>query len=406
MKLRYVANIRVSNVDKKSTASDALVKLCNYTDVYYNERILGELEFMSATATADQRTAFALKPEDVVLTKDSETAEDIGVSALVTEAVPDLVCGYHLAVVRARSSVAYGPYIRWVLASDGARQSMSMAATGVTRFGLRSDAIADLEIPIWPVADQRAIADYLDRETARIDALIAAKRQMLALAEERFQALVMQHMFGNAEHRLLPLKRLVSCLSGFAFASDGFRSEPTQACRLLRGVNVTPGRLRWDDIVYWPSQAMTARIRAYSLRAGDLVIGMDRTWIGGGARVALVRSGDLPCLLVQRVACLRARGDIDYIRHALGSTAFRDYFAPITTGVSVPHISEEQVMAFGLPERTLEQQRSIAEALNAEEQRVADLRDVLDAQGRLLRERRQALITTAVTGNFPIAAPA
>jgi type I restriction enzyme, S subunit len=138
-RLKHVADIRVSSVDKKTTAGDPEVRLCNYTDVYYNERITGALAFMAATATEDQRATFRLKQGDVVLTKDSETADDIGVSALVAEDVPDLVCGYHLAVVRARTGRTVGRYLRWVIASTVARQQMSAAATGVTRFGLRAE---------------------------------------------------------------------------------------------------------------------------------------------------------------------------------------------------------------------------------------------------------------------------
>lgn len=183
--LKHVADIRVSNVDKKSTNADLPVQLCNYTDVYYNERITASLQFMSATATTDQHRVFGLKKGDVLLTKDSETADDIGVSAVVMDDVPNLVCGYHLAVIRPKDGRARGDFLRWALASTSSRQRMSAAATGVTRFGLRSDAIADLPIPVPSIVTQHAIADYLDRETARIDALIAAKRRMAELLEER-----------------------------------------------------------------------------------------------------------------------------------------------------------------------------------------------------------------------------
>jgi type I restriction enzyme, S subunit len=107
-------------------------------------------------------------------------------------------------------------------------------------------------------------------------------------------------------------------------------------------------------------------------------------------------------LLVQRVARIRPTGgaDNDYLRHALGSQAFRDYFAPITTGVSVPHISEEQIMAFRLAAYSNQRQRAVAAALNREVRRVAEIRGVLSAQASLLVERRQALVTAAVTGEI------
>src|SRR4051812_31824421 len=99
-RLKHIATVRISNVDKKSIEGDTPVRLCNYTDVYYRDRITRNSEFMRATATPDQRTTFALRRGDVLLTKDSETADDIGVSSYVADDLPDVLCGYHLALIR------------------------------------------------------------------------------------------------------------------------------------------------------------------------------------------------------------------------------------------------------------------------------------------------------------------
>lgn len=98
--LKRVATIRVSNVDKKVVEGDQPVRLCNYTDVYHRAVISPEQDFMPATATREQISTFRLQPGDVIITKDSETAEDIGVPAFVKAGAPDLMCGYHLAIIR------------------------------------------------------------------------------------------------------------------------------------------------------------------------------------------------------------------------------------------------------------------------------------------------------------------
>jgi type I restriction enzyme S subunit len=103
-RLRHLTDIAISNVDKKSVDGEVPVGLCNYTDVYYNYRITGAVEFMAATATREQLRRFSLRAGDILLTKDSETAEDIAVVALVPNDLPGVVCGYHLAVVRAKQS--------------------------------------------------------------------------------------------------------------------------------------------------------------------------------------------------------------------------------------------------------------------------------------------------------------
>ena len=102
-RLRRVADMRVSNVDKHVREGELPVRLCNYVDVYKNDRITQETTFMRATASVDEIERFRLEPGDILITKDSETWDDIGVPALVTESADDLICGYHLALLRPSS---------------------------------------------------------------------------------------------------------------------------------------------------------------------------------------------------------------------------------------------------------------------------------------------------------------
>jgi hypothetical protein len=65
--LRHLAEVRVSNVDKKSVDGETSVRLCNYTDVYYGDRITADMNFMPATATRQQIQAFGLKAGDSLI---------------------------------------------------------------------------------------------------------------------------------------------------------------------------------------------------------------------------------------------------------------------------------------------------------------------------------------------------
>jgi len=188
-RLKHLASIAVSNVDKKTVSDERSVRLCNYTDVYYNERITAELPFMEATASTDQIASFGLRAGDVLLTKDSETPDDIAVPAYVVADLPDVVCGYHLALLRPSQEVD-GRYLFWALSSRSSREQFSASANGITRFGLRYDSFGEVLVPLPPIATQRAIADYLDQETARIDALVEKKQRMKELLQERQQTLI------------------------------------------------------------------------------------------------------------------------------------------------------------------------------------------------------------------------
>ena len=93
-KLKDIADVRVSNVDKKTSNAETPVKLCNYMDVYLNDYVTKSIEFMAASASKSEIERFHLQAGDVIITKDSETPDDIGVPAVVTDSIDGLVCGY------------------------------------------------------------------------------------------------------------------------------------------------------------------------------------------------------------------------------------------------------------------------------------------------------------------------
>src|SRR5699024_2603785 len=98
--IRRTVKMITSNVDKHSTPLEDKVKLCNYVDVYKNDFITDTLDFMEATASDHEIRKFKIKTNDVLLTKDSEDWLDIGVPSKVMYEEENLICGYHLAILR------------------------------------------------------------------------------------------------------------------------------------------------------------------------------------------------------------------------------------------------------------------------------------------------------------------
>jgi type I restriction enzyme, S subunit len=189
-RLKFLADIWVSNVDKLTIDGELPVLLCNYTDVYHNALISESLPFMSATATKDQIVNFTLRSGDVLFTKDSESPADIAVPAYVPTSLPGVVCGYHLAIARPDQTKVTGRYLYWVMASSLAQSYFATAATGVTRFGLRQDVIGDFVVPIPPIDRQAAIAGFLTQEADRLDALVREKQDFVQLLTEKRAALI------------------------------------------------------------------------------------------------------------------------------------------------------------------------------------------------------------------------
>lgn len=196
-RLKHVADVAFSTVDKKSIEGEVAVRLCNYTDVYYHDEITDDMPFMEATASRDQVRRFGLRAGDVLITKDSETAEDIGVAAFVPETLDGVVCGYHLAVLRPKSERIDPKFLFWSVCSSVIRQQMTVFASGVTRFGLRFGDVGNLQLFCPDLATQRAVVQLLDRETARIDTLNERLQRQPALLVEHRQTVITAAVTGQ-----------------------------------------------------------------------------------------------------------------------------------------------------------------------------------------------------------------
>ena len=190
-RLRTLADMRVSNVDKHTKEDEFPVRLCNYVDVYKHDRITPAMPFMTATASRDEIERFRLERDDVLITKDSEAWDDIGVPALVTEAADDLLSGYHLALLRPFKEIV-GAYLARTLQSKEVAYQFHIRANGVTRYGLTHMGIKSVCIPLPPLSEQASIVRYLDHVDRRIRRYVAAKKKLIALLEEERQAVVNQ----------------------------------------------------------------------------------------------------------------------------------------------------------------------------------------------------------------------
>ena len=187
-KLKFIAYAKPSNVDKKSKDSEKDVLLCNYTDVYYNDFITNDIEFMKATATDEQIKKFTLEVDDVIITKDSEGPEDIAIATCVQEVQDNLICGYHLTHIKPTG--CNGRYLFRAFNSDGIHDQFKVAANGITRYGLGVYGIDNAWFPLPPLQEQQTIANYLDKATTKIDTLIEKQTRLIELLKEKRQAVI------------------------------------------------------------------------------------------------------------------------------------------------------------------------------------------------------------------------
>jgi len=199
--IKHIADIHSSNVDKKSVDGEQQVLLCNYVDVYYNDEITKGLDFMEATAKKEQIEKFTLQEDDVIITKDSESPIDIAIPTWVSENLPGVLCGYHLALIRSNKKQLNGLFLYYCLESEAIREQFYSKANGVTRFGLLKDAIKNGIITSPPLEEQKEIASYLYEMNKHIRNIKADIKTQIQKLKEYRQSLIYEAVTGKIDVR-------------------------------------------------------------------------------------------------------------------------------------------------------------------------------------------------------------
>ena len=168
--------------------------------------------------------------------------------------------------------------------------------------------------------------------------------------------------------QIVALGEVAELLIGFAFKSTGFLDASSDGIKLVRGDNVQQGTIRWGEKAKkWPAEDFDDLSR-FQLRLGDVILAMDRPIVGGGLKLAWIKDDDLPCLLVQRVCCVRGKegiGDTLYLRYLLSEARFSAHIDRITTGANIPHISGKDIAAYSFRLPPIDEQRQIAKTIAA-----------------------------------------
>ncbi len=300
----------------------------------------------------------------------------------------------HIHVLRSNAAIERRFLVYALNAVDYARY-----ITGSTRDKLTQDDMWAIRIPQLPVDRQRAIADYLDRETARIDALIAAKRRMAELLEERWQGVLettiqaLVRRFGET-----PLKYVCrEVVVGIVITPSAWYAD--SGIPAIRGVNVSPGAISQDELVYLTPEGHELHLKS-RLCCGDVVV--VRTGQAGAAAVVPPELEGANCidLVIIRPSPHYSPQFLEYV---LNSDWMQKHVAEYSVGTIQSHFNVGAASAVPVPQAPRADQDAAVARLGVERLRVRQVLDVLHDQIGLLQERRQAFITAAVTGQLDIA---
>lgn len=401
-----VSQVLTSTVDKKSYEGELPVRLCNYTDVYYNNVVVDNPDFMKATATPDQIASFTPRAGDVVITKDSETSDDIGIPAYVPADLPGVVFGYHLAIYRPLDPRS-GRFLKYLFDSKYVKVVFLTNTPGVTRVGLSQRTLKYLRIPFPPMKEQQAIADYLDQETSEIDAFIADQEELIQLLAERKSATISQ-VVTKGLNPSVPMTE-----SGIPWLGDIPRHWRLQRLWTMYSREKNIG---------FPDEQMLSVFRDYGVilkssrnninktaenrniyqlvEPGWLVANRMKAWQGsvGISQYRGIVSGHYICFRPYH------REDHGFLNMLFRSLPYTAGYQTISRGVRIGQAEidndEYRLLPVLLP--PLEEQRAIVAYLDREtteiDAAIADAREAIE----LSKERRSALISAAVTGEIDV----
>ena len=306
---------------------------------------------------------------------------------------------YHIWKVEPKAQQIDKRYLYYFFDWDKERIKNEQGA-GTTMIHVSKTSMDARKIPLPPLEEQKRIVSILDEAFEGLDRARENAEANLKSARELFDNQLENELSVLPKSSQCLLDEHVDLLSGFAFKSKAY-SEEASDMRLMRGDNIIPGKVRWEQAKYWPNSDI-AEYERYMLKADDLLIAMDRTWIKSGIKYAVLKSEDVPCLLVQRVARLRSKSTIShaFLELLISSQAFEQYVIRIQTGLGVPHISSQQIKDFPANVPSSQKQHEIAAKMQSfrtsSESLEADYRTKLQD----ISDLRQSLLQKAFAGEL------
>lgn len=310
----------------------------------------------------------------------------------------------------------------WVHSSYFVGEIVSRS-TGVSYPAVNASEVANLPFPVLTRDHQREIAAYLDRKTADLDSVIAAKVRMLDLLRQKrhtlVSRLVTRGLNSNAPTKdsgiawldQVPAHWSVERLKfSQSLLEQGWspQCENRQADEGEWGV-LKVGCVNGDEFDTTEQKALPDEVlpeTRYEVRPGDILMSRGNTLelVGSAALVRDVRPRLLLCDLLYRLRVRPEKADPEYITLQLRSPFVRHQIERDATGTSpsMKKIGQETIRDFLVCLPPVNEQQAIVERVRRETAPIDAARTLIAEQLDKLREYRQALITAAVTGKLDL----
>jgi len=343
--------------------------------------------------------------------------------ARIREQEDNLVVSTGFAVVRPRDALA-PDFLGYVLSARYFVEQVIARSTGVSYPAINASELVGIPIPVPPKGEQVEIAEFLDRETAKIDGLMAEQRRLMELLKEKCQAVISRAVtkglnpcapmkpsgiewLGDvpAHWEVQKVKYLTRSIEqGWSPQCEGYPAESESEWGVLKVGCVNGGTFNSSENKLLPPELEP--IPTLGIVSGDLLISRANTReLVGSAAIA---DRDYPNLLLcdklYRLRFMLDRCSSAFVCRYMGSCAVRGQIELEATGASASmvNIPQSAILELTIPTPPFAEQCELVVALDRELAKLDNLTAEAQRAIDLLQERRTALISAAVTGQIDV----
>lgn len=309
-------------------------------------------------------------------------------------------------------------YLKYYL--EALKGTISRFSNENTQENLNSNIVKNMEIAMpESLEEQKQIANYLDKQTAKIDATIAKNKELIELLEEKRVALINQvvtkglnpdvpmkysgvEWIGKIpEHwNIMKLKHHGFVLGGYAFKSGDFTDSGVKVVKIT---NVQSLKFDWSECFYLPKSYLHEHSE-FKINKEDIIFALTRPIISTGIKAAIFDENE-PALANQRTGIFKKHSNdliSTFLYYVIYSDYFKEDFKSKITATNQPNISPLDIGEIKLILPSVEEQKQIVSKLNEETKKISEVISKIKENINLLEEYKTSLIHNVVTGKIDV----
>lgn len=410
--------LTASGIDKKLKEDEPFVHIINFTDIHkaLNCELTSNTSYMKVTAPIDKKIAHQVDKGDLIFTPSSETIEDIGISALVDEELTATAFSYHVLRFQFTNPLNHS-YRKYITNNTFVLSQFSMKARGTTRQTLGRDDFRTINLALPPLQEQQTISNYLDKATAKIDTLIAKQTKLIELLKEKRQAVISTAVTRGLDNTVAMKDSGVEWLGEIP---EHWRISKVKFESTFKGGS-TPSKDKleyWNGDIFWvspkdmKSRYINSSIDTITIEGKQ---SSNLAYIHSGSVLIVVRSG-----ILQRTIPIALTTGTVTVNQDIKALKFKQslmakYFIALVEGLTpqlllewrkqgatVESIETEYLANSPLLVPPISEIKQILEYLDIKNTKTENLITKATKAIDLLKEKRTALISSAVTGKIDV----